>query len=374
MIAQRQGRGELVPAEAVPVATGAAPSEARELSWDDVSTVDAIGLEVGYRLIPLVDKTQGGQLMARIKGVRKKLSQEIGFLVPAVHIRDNLGLAPNAYRFTLQGAMVGEGTIYPEREMAINPGQVYGTVPGIETRDPAFGLPALWIETGTRDQAQTCGYTVVDAATVMATHLSQLIQTHAHALFGYEDAKLLLDKLAKSAPRLVEDLTPKLLPLAVVHKVLQNLLRENIPLRDIRTVAETLAEHAPKSQDSATLTALVRVALGRTIIHNINGVAAELPVITLDPALEQLLLQALQADNPEAVGLEPGLAEKLRHMLSESARRQESLGQPAVLVVSPALRVWFARFGRAASGNLHVLSYSEIPEDKRIRVVASIGK
>jgi flagellar biosynthesis protein FlhA len=374
MIAQRQGRGELVTAQTDTATTGTVAPEARELSWDDVSPVDAVGLEVGYRLIPLVDKTQGGQLMARIKGVRKKLSQEIGFLVPAVHIRDNLGLAPNAYRFTLQGAVVGEGTIYPEREMAINPGQVYGTVPGIETRDPAFGLPALWIEPGVRDQAQTYGYTVVDAATVMATHLSQLVQAHAHALFGYEDAKLLLDKLAKSAPRLVEDLTPKLLPLAVVHKVLQNLLRENIPLRDIRTIAETLAEHAPKSQDSATLTALVRVALGRTILHNINGVAAELPVITLDPALEQLLLQALQADNPEAVGLEPGLAEKLRNMLSESARRQESLGQPAVLVVSPALRVWFARFGRAAAGNLHVLSYSEIPEDKRIRVVASIGK
>lgn len=373
LIAQRR-RIAMAPAEAATPAATPAAAEARELSWDDVAPVDAIGLEVGYRLIPLVDKAQGGQLMTRIKGVRKKLSQEIGFLVPAVHIRDNLALAPNNYRITLQGAMVGEGVIHPEREMAINPGQVYGTIPGIEAKDPAFGLPAVWIETVSRDQAQTFGYTVVDAATVVATHLSQLVQTHAHSLLSYEDAKLLLDKLAKSAPRLVEDLTPKLLPLAVVHKVMQNLLRENIPLRDIRTIAETLAEHAPKSQDSATLSALVRVALGRAIVQQINGMAVELPVIALDPALEQLLLQALQADNPEAVGLEPGLAEKLRSMLTESARRQESLGQPAVLVVSPALRAWFARFGRALSSSLHVLSYSEIPEDKRIRVVASIGK
>jgi flagellar biosynthesis protein FlhA len=370
----QQGQGELVAEEVAPEAPAAAPPEARELSWDDVASVDSVGLEVGYRLIPLVDRSQGGPLMARIKGVRKKLSQEIGFLVPAVHIRDNLALAPNAYRITIQGAAVGESVIYPEREMAINPGQVYGNVSGIETRDPAFGLPAWWIEPVVRDQAQTLGYTVVDASTVVATHLSQLMQTHAHELFGYEDAKQLLDKLAKSAPRLVEDLTPKLLPLAVVHKVLQNLLKEGIPIRDIRTVAETLAEHAPRSQDSGVLTAQARVALGRSIVQHINGMASEFPVITLDPALEQLLLQALQTDSPEAAGLEPGLAERMRTMLAEAANRQVSLGQPAVLLVASPLRQWLARFARAASGALKVLAYSEIPEDTRIRVVASVGK
>jgi flagellar biosynthesis protein FlhA len=374
-IAQQRRRSDALSAIAATAAPAAAPStEVKELSWEDVSPVDAIGLEVGYRLIPLVDKAQGGPLMTRIKGVRKKLSQDIGFLVPAVHIRDNLGLAPNSYRITIQGAAAGEGVIYPEREMAINPGNAYGTVSGIETRDPAFGLPAVWIEPHAHEQAQTLGYTVVDASTVIATHLSQLIQTRAHELFGYEDAKQLLDKLGKNTPRLVEDLTPKLLPLATVHKVLQNLLKEGIPIRDMRTIAETLVEHAPRSQDSGALTAAVRVSLGRAIVQHINGMAAELPVITLDPALEQLLLQAAQTDNPEAAGLEPGLAEKLRGMLADAARRQESLGQPAVLLVSAPLRPWFVRLGRSAAPGLRVLAYSEIPEDTRLRVVANVGK
>jgi flagellar biosynthesis protein FlhA len=361
----------LTPAAAGPPAAGGEP---KELSWDDVASVDAIGLEVGYRLISLVDKAQGGPLMARIKGVRKKLSQEIGFLVPAVHIRDNLTLAPNAYRILLQGAVVGEGTIYPERDMAINPGKVYGTIGGIDTKEPAFGMPAVWIEPGAREQAQTLGYTVVDSATVIATHLSQIVQTHAHELLSYEDTKQLLDKLGKTAPRLIEDLTPKLLPLSAIHKVLQNLLSESIPVRDIRTIAETLAEQAARSQDTGALTAAVRIALGRSIIQHINGLGGELPVITLDPGLEQLLLQAMQADSAEAAAIEPGLAEKLRNMLIDSARRQEAAGQPAVLVVSPALRPWFARFARAGAPYLHVLAYTEIPADRPIRVVASIGK
>ncbi len=374
LLAQRQSAGEPVAVEADAAVAPLPSAENRELSWDDVTSVDAIGLEVGYKLIPLVDKNQGGQLMTRIKGVRKKLSQEIGFLVPAVHIRDNLALPPNGYRITLMGSPVGEAGIHPERDLAINPGQVSGTLQGIEAKDPAFGLPAVWIEPGQREQAQTLGYTVVDAATVVATHLSQLIQVHAHELFGYEDAKQLLDKLAKTAPRLVEDLTPKLLPLGTVHKVLQNLLVENIPVRDIRTIAETLAAHASRSQDSDILTATVRVALGRSIIQHINGLAAELPVIALDPALEQLLLQSLNTDGADGAGFEPGLIERLRATLMEHTRRQESIGQPAVLLVSPALRSWFARYMRPVASGLAVLSYNEMPDNKHLKVIATIGK
>lgn len=371
-IAQRRSLA-LAPVEVVPTPAGAA-AEPKELSWDDVSPVDAIGLEVGYRLIPLVDKNQGGQLMTRIKGVRKKLSQEIGFLVPAVHIRDNLSLSPNSYRITLMGTVVGESSIYPDKDMAINPGQVFGAVPGAETKDPAFGLPAVWIEPANREHAQTLGYTVVDAGTVVATHLSQLIQTHAHELFSYEDARSLLDKLAKTAPKLIEDLTPKTLPLGVVHKVLQNLLAENIPIRDMRTIAETLAEHGSQSQDSGALTAAVRIALGRAIVQHFNGMAQELPAITLDPALEQLLLQALQGNAAQGAGLEPGLADKMHTMLTEAVRRQDSTGQPAALLVSPVLRSWFARFVRHTIPGLRVLAYNEIPDNKRIQVVATIGR
>lgn len=371
MIAQRQQLAA-APAQAAPDAP-VPPSENRELDWDDVTPVDAIGLEVGYRLVPLVDKNQGGQLMTRIKGVRKKLSQELGFLVAPVHIRDNLSLPPNGYRISLMGATVGEANIYPEQDLAINPGKVFGELPGTATKDPAFGLPAVWINPATSEHAQTLGYTVVDASTVVATHLSQLIQTHAHELFSYEDAKQLLEKLAKTAPKLVEDLVPKALPLGAVHKVLQNLLLENIPLRDLRTIAETLAEHASRSQDSGALTAAARIALGRSIVQQINGLAQELPVITLDPALEQLLLQSLQGEGAPGA-IEPGLMDKLQTMLAETAQRQEALGQTATLLVTPALRPWFARFTRYTIQGLRVLAYNEIPDNKRIQVVASIGQ
>ena len=346
--------------------------ESRELSWDDVTPVDTIGLEVGYRLIPMVDKDQGGQLMARIKGVRKKLSQELGFLVPAVHIRDNLELPPNGYRITLMGVSVGEADIQPEKDMAINPGQVYGTIQGVETKDPAFGLEALWIEGSQRDQAQTLGYTVVDSNTVIATHLSQLLQTHANELLGHEEVQHLLDKLAESAPKLVENLVPDTLNLGIIVKVLQSLLAEGIPVRDIRTIAETLAEHATRSQDPDELTSAVRTSLGRMIVQQINGMAAELSVITLDPNLEQLLHQAVQADG--VGGVEPGLAERLFSALQESVQKQEAMGQSAVLLVSGLIRTMLARFVRHTIPNLHVLSYNEIPSDKQIRIVATVGQ
>src|SRR5690606_29262083 len=234
-------------------------AESRELTWDDVQPVDIIGLEVGYRLVPLVDKAQGGDLLARIRGVRRKLTQDLGFLVQAVHIRDNLDLAPNSYRINLAGVPVGEGVIYPERELAINPGKVFGKLSGIETQDPAFGMEAVWIEPGSRDHAQTLGYTVVDASTVVATHLSHIIQTHAHELLGHEEVQQLLNTLAKTAPKLVEDLTPRLLPLSTVVRTLQGLLAERVPIRNMRTIVETLAEHAARTQDPAQLQAHVRV-------------------------------------------------------------------------------------------------------------------
>ncbi len=363
---------QLLPVEPEPP-TEEAPPEARDLSWDDVGPVDVIGLEVGYRLIPLVDRAQGGQMMDRIKGVRKKLSQELGFLVQPVHIRDNLELAPNAYRIMLMGVPLGEAEIYPDRDLAINPGRVYGTVQGVETRDPAFGLEAVWIQPPERDNAQTLGYTVVDASTVVATHLSELLQTHAHELIGHEEVQQLLDVLGKVTPKLVEDLVPNTLSIGVVLRVLQNLLEERIPIRDMRTIAETLAEAGSRSQDPGALTAAARVALGRSIIQHINGIGDEVQVITLDPSLEQILQTSIQAVSEGGAGIEPGLAERMHRSLAESVQRQEAAGQPGILLVTPPIRPWLAKLVRHSIPGLHVLAYNEIPDNKQIKVVANIG-
>ena len=357
----------VVPPPAEPV------SEPKELGWDDVTPVDIIGLEVGYRLIPLVDKNQGGQLMMRIKGVRKKLSQDLGFLIPPVHIRDNLDLAPNAYRITLMGVVVGEAELQPERDMAINPGQVFGTLQGIPTKDPAFGLEAVWIETTQRDQAQSLGYTVVDSSTVAATHLSQILQSHADELLGHEEVQHLLDNLAKIAPKLVEDLVPKAIPLGTLLKVLQNLLLEGVSIRDIRTIAETLAEHAPVSQDTGILTSAVRVALGRSIVQQLVGMGADLPVMTLDPALEQLLHQGISGGNEQGTGFEPGLADNMLRSLAEHTQRLEAAGHTAILLVAGSVRSLLARFVRHSIPNLHVLSFNEIPDNKQIKILSTVG-
>ena len=363
---------QLLPVEEERQTEQTAP-EARDLSWDDVGPVDVIGLEVGYRLIPLVDRTQGGQMMDRIKGVRKKLSQELGFLIQPVHIRDNLELAPNAYRILLMGVPLGEAEIYPDRDLAINPGRVFGTVQGVETRDPAFGLEAVWIQPSERDNAQTLGYTVVDASTVVATHLSELLQAHAHELIGHEEVQQLLDVLAKTAPKLVEDLVPNTLSIGVVLKVLQNLLEERIPVRDMRTIAETLAEAGSRSQDSGALTAATRAALGRSIIQHINGIGLEVQVVTLDPSLEQILQTSIQAVSEGGAGIEPGLAERMHRSLAESVQRQEAAGQAAILLVAPPIRPWLAKLVRHSIPGLHVLAYNEIPDNKQIKVVANIG-
>ncbi|HAS4426084.1 TPA: flagellar biosynthesis protein FlhA [Vibrio cholerae] len=345
----------------------------RELSWDDVQPVDVIGLEVGYRLIPLVDKDQGGELLERVKGVRKKLSQDFGFLIPPVHIRDNLELTPNSYRITLMGVAVGEAEIRPDQELAINPGQVYGMIDGERTRDPAFGLDAVWIREDQREHAQALGYTVVDSSTVLATHLSQLLTNNAAQLIGHEEVQNLLEMLSRSAPKLVENFVPDQLSLGRVVKVLQNLLHEAIPIRDIRTIVQTLSEYASKSQEPDILTAAVRISLKRLIVQEINGVEPELPVITLIPELEQILHQTMQASGGESAGIEPGLAERLQMALSHATQEQELKGEPAVLLTSGVLRSTLAKFVKNTIPNLRVLSYQEIPDEKQIRIVQAVG-
>ena len=367
---KKQQQVELV--ETAPAEVEPRP-EQKDLSWDDVHTVDIIGLEVGYGLIPLVDDRQGGELMTRIKGVRKKLSQELGFLIQPVHIRDNLDLSPNTYRLSLLGVPMGEAEVQPGRDMAINPGTVYGELPGTPTKDPAFGLDAVWIDPAQRDHAQTLGYTVVDASTVIATHLSQLLQDNAHELIGHEEVQELIDVLKRSAPKLVDGLTPKILELGVIVKVLQNLLQERIPIRDLRTIAETLAEQGTRSQDAGILTAHVRISLGRLIVQNIYGMASELAIMTLHPSLEQILLQSVQGQDGTVMAFEPGMTQMIHSSLRAATENQVAKGEPAVLLLSQSLRAFLARMVRHAIPELHVLSYDEIPDDKQLKVIASIG-
>ena len=364
-----QRQQELLPAQKA--------QEVKELGWDDVTPVDMVGLEVGYRLIPLVDRNQGGQLLVRIKGVRKKLSQEMGFLMPSVHIRDNLDLAPNAYRLTLMGVSVAEAEVYPDRELAINPGQVFGPLNGIAAKDPAFGLEAVWIDPTQRDQAQSLGYTVVDASTVVATHLNQILHKHAHELLGHEEVQQLMQLLAKSSPKLAEELVPGLVSLSTLLKVLQALLQEQVPVRDMRTIAEAIASVAPKSQDPAAMVAAVRVSLARAIVQSIVGLEPELPVITLEPRLEQILLNSLQKTgqgSEDGILLEPGMAEKLQRSLVEAAQRQEMLGKPVILLVAGPIRAMLSRFARLAVPSMHVLAYQEIPDNKQVTIVATVGQ
>ncbi|MET1078174.1 MAG: flagellar biosynthesis protein FlhA [Pseudomonas sp.] len=369
VVQEVQRQQELLPAQRA--------QEVKELGWDDVTPVDMVGLEVGYRLIPLVDRNQGGQLLARIKGVRKKLSQDMGFLMPSVHIRDNLDLQPNAYRLTLMGVSVAEAEVYQDRELAINPGQVFGPLNGIAAKDPAFGLEAVWIDPTQRDQAQSLGYTVVDASTVVATHLNQVLHKHAHELLGHEEVQQLLQLLAKSSPKLADELVPGLVSLSTLLKVLQALLQEQVPVRDIRTIAEAIANVAPKSQDPAAMVAAVRVSLARSIVQSIVGLEPELPVITLEPRLEQILLNSLQKAGQgaeEGILLEPGMAEKLQRSLVEAAQRQEMLGKPAILLVAGPVRAMLSRFARLAVPNMQVLAYQEIPDNKQVTIVATVGQ
>jgi flagellar biosynthesis protein FlhA len=346
--------------------------EALDASWNDVAPLDVLGLEVGYRLIPLVDKSQDGELLRRIRGIRKKFAQEVGFLVSPVHIRDNLELKPNAYRIQLKGVEVGAGEAFAGQYLAINPGRVAGTLNGTATKDPAFGLPAIWIDAGQRDQAQAYGYTVVDASTVIATHLNHLILTHAGELLGRQEVQQLLDHLGKEMPKLVEDLVPKILPLGTLQKILQGLLEEGVHIRDMRTVIETVADHATRTQNADELVTQVRIALGRAIVQQLFPGTGEMQVMSLDPTLERLLAQAV-AGGSENTSFEPGLADTLVRETAAAAERQEGLGLPAVLLVPASLRLLLSRFLRRSVPQLKVLSHNEVPESRIIKMTSIIG-
>lgn len=348
-----------------------------ELSWEDVQPVDMVGLEVGYRLIPLVNKPQGGELLGRIKGIRKKLSQEKGFLIPSVHIRDNLDLSPTAYRILLMGVCVGEGDVYPDRDLAINPGQVLGEIDGIAGQDPAFGLPAVWIEHNRKDQAQSLGYTVVDTSTVIATHLNQLLQKHIHELIGHEEVQNLLDQLAKTSPKLVNELVPDKLSLNAVLKVCQNLLKEQVAVRDFRSICESLLEACDSTTDTEQLTSQARIALARQIVFSLAKGTEPLPVLTLQPDLEQLLLkanqQAQKSGADETGFLEPGLIDAMQNSIREQVQRQEMANKPAVLLVSGNIRRLIVKVVRAMGLDATVLAYAEIPESKSINVDGAVS-
>ncbi|RSZ47292.1 MULTISPECIES: flagellar biosynthesis protein FlhA [unclassified Variovorax] len=347
----------------------ATSAETAEATWDDVAMVDPLGMQVGYRLIPLVDQSQQGELLGRIKSIRKKIAQEVGFLVPVVHIRDNLEIKPNTYVISLKDVEIGRGEAFPNQWMAINPGQVTGSLPGTPTRDPAFGLSAVWIDASLRQQAQVYGYTVVDACTVMATHLNHLIQTHAAELLGRQEVQQLLDQIAKTAPKLTEDLVPKVLSLSTLHKVLQNLLDEEVPIRDMRTILDVMAEHAPTVKDPTELTTLTRLALGRAITQQLFPGDTEMQVIGLDGSLDGVLQQALSNSS----GIEPGIADNLLRQAQAAIVRQEQMGLAPVLVVQHALRVLLSRFLRRSLPQLKVLSHAEIPDSRTIKITTAIG-
>ncbi|MDF0604299.1 flagellar biosynthesis protein FlhA [Neisseriaceae bacterium TC5R-5] len=343
-----------------------------EVSWDDVQRVDQLGMEVGYRLIPLVDRTQDGELLRRIRGIRKKIAQELGFLVPPVHIRDNLEIKPNAYRILLKGVELGNGEAFIGQYLAINPGRVdRELLGGTPTTDPAFGLPAVWIEAGRREEAQSLGYTVVDSSTVVATHISNLLQTHAAELLGREEVQALIDHQAKESPKLIEDLVPKVVSIGVLQKVLQQLLSEGIHIRDFRTIIETLADHIAVTQDVDELTNIVRTALSRVIVQQLFPGEQELALMTLEPGLENVLMQAVQSK--AGGGLEPGLAENLLASAAQQTEQVEVQGYNPVLLTAPGLRPLLARFLRRALPQVRVISHNEIPDNKSIRIIAVIG-
>ena len=345
-----------------------------DASWDDVTPIDTLGLEVGYRLIPLVDKAQQGDLLKRINGIRRRFAQEIGFLPPVVHIRDNLELRPNAYRITLKGSVIGQGESYSGMYLAINPGRVTMQLPGTVTSDPAFGLPAVWIEAALREQAQTNGYTVVDASTVVTTHINHLIHSHAAELLGRQELQKLLDHLSTQTPKLIEDLIPKLLPLSAVQKVLHNLLEESVHIRDMRTIIDVLTEHALQIQDATELTAIVRNALGRAIVEQYFPAGTELQVMSVHHELENILIQVMQTGGAQGgVGIEPGLADTLLKEARNAAQHQEKLGLPIVLLVPSVIRFLLAKFLRRALPQLRVLSHSEIPDSRKIKITSVIG-
>jgi flagellar biosynthesis protein FlhA len=373
MVLRRSNEPESSPAGIARAAAESGIEEPKELDWDDVDQVDLIGLEIGYGLIPLVNPEAGGQLMARVKGVRKKLSVELGFLIQPVRIRDALNIDPDTYHIVLKGVIRGKGEIRVGREMAINPGQVYGALEGVACKEPAFGLDAVWIDPSQRDHARTLGYTVVDASTAVATHLNKVLRDNAADLLSHDEVQQLLDKLAAKSPKLVEDLVPGKLSLGVVTRTLQNVLGESVSIRDMRTIVEALSEACGRTQDPDQLTSIIRPKLGRMIVQGLVDAQNGLSVITLDPGLEQLLHNVLQQSGPsQNMVLEPGLAERLFSALRDGARAVEEQGHPAVLVVSPAIRPWLSKAVRFRVADMTILSYSEIPEDQMVKVIHTV--
>jgi flagellar biosynthesis protein FlhA len=344
-----------------------------EATWEDLVPVDALGLEVGYRLIQLVDKGQEGELLKRIKAIRKKFAQDVGFLPPQIHIRDNLEMKPSMYRITVKGVVAGEGEAFNGMFMAINPGHASGTLDGTPTKDPAFGLPATWIEPRLKEHAQLAGFTVVDAATVIATHLSQVIHTQAWQLLGRQETQQLIEHFGKVAPKVIEDIVPKLVPVATLQKVLQNLLEEGVHIRDLRTIIEVFAEVAPRTQDAGELTAACRIALGQAIVQQIYGRGGELAVIALEPDIEKMLLAVYAGGPPDAAAIEPGLADILFRGAASAADKHEQIGLPPVLLVPDRLRAPLARLLKRAAPRLKVLAHAEIPESSAIRVNTILG-
>lgn len=345
----------------------------KDLDWEDVKQVEPVTLELGIKLIELVEQGSNSILFSRIKGIRKKLSENLGFLIPVVHIKDNLSLNHTHYRILIQGVEVGASDIVLNKSLAINPGQVFGNIDGIDTKEPAFGLPAKWIDKNQSDRAQSLGYTVVDIPTIMATHLSHILQNNAHQLFGHDEAQKWLQQLTKSSPKLTEELIPGTISLSILVKVLQNLLLEQVPIRDARSIAQSLATQAMKSQDPGVLTEIVRSAIGRMIVQEIYGARPEISVIGLDPKLEQILHQNLQASGNDNMNIEPSISDKIHKTILDFVKKQESKGEPAVLLVSAGLRRFFAKFTRLMDVSLPVISFNEVPEGKQIKMIASLG-
>ncbi|CAI8378752.1 MAG: Flagellar biosynthesis protein FlhA [Gammaproteobacteria bacterium] len=372
-LVMRSDPGSEISAEEALVEREAQSNEEQEINWDDVSQVDLVSLEIGYGLIPLVNTETGGQLLTRVKGVRKKLSTELGFLVQPIRIRDNLDLEPNTYHLMVNGVVRGRGESYAGKELAINPGHVSTPLEGISTKEPAFGLDAYWIEPSQRDHARTLGYTVVDAPTAIATHLNSILYQAAPELLGHDEAQQLLDKTAERSPKLIENLVPNKLSLASLTRVLQNLLRDGVPIRDMRTILEVLNEEGAKIQDPDELTALVRPKLGRMIVQSLVEMTEEMPVMTLDPQLEQILHNAVQQSHQtKTLTIDPELAENLFKSMRHESQKIEEQGKPAILVVSPAIRPWLANLARPRIPDITVLSYTEIPEDQAVNVVATV--
>ena len=362
------------PEKVAEAAAVAAAEQPKELDWEDLDQVDLVGLEIGYGLIPLVNAETGGQLMTRVKGVRKKLSAELGFLIQPVRIRDALSIDPDSYHIVLKGVVRGRGKVKVGREMAINPGQVYGNLEGTPTTEPAFGLDAVWIEPSQRDHARALGYTVVDSATAVATHLNKVLRDNAADLLSHDEVQQLLDKLTAKSPKLVEDLVPSKLSLGVLTRTLQGLLNDSVSIRDMRTIVETLSEVSGRTQEPEQLTALLRPRLGRMIVQNLLDEKETLSVMTLDPGLEQLLHNVLQQQSQnQNVVMEPGLAERLFAALRQGSKEVEELGNAAVLVVSPAIRPWLAKAVRHRVSEMVVLSYAEIPDDQSIQVIHTVS-